>query len=60
MNISNGSKYCERKGIGSLEHGYLFFDDERTYAVMQAKVAAKGGRSTIEEVHNSLNLETSA
>jgi hypothetical protein len=36
-----------------------FFDDERTYAVMQAKVADKGGRSTIEEVHNSLNLKIS-
>ncbi len=27
------------KVAGSLEHGYLFFDDEREYAVMQAKPA---------------------
>jgi hypothetical protein len=28
---------------GSLEHGYLFFDDERADAVMHAKDADKGG-----------------
>jgi hypothetical protein len=39
-----------------LEHGYLFFDDERAYAIMQAKDADKGGRSTIEEMPYSLNL----
>jgi len=41
------------------EHGYLFFGDERAYAVMQAKVADKGGRSALQEVPNPLYLAIS-
>lgn len=37
-----------------------FFGDERTYAVMQAKDADKGGRYTVEEMPISLNLAISA
>jgi hypothetical protein len=36
-----------------------FFDDERDYAFMQAKVADKGGRSAIEEMPALLNLAIS-
>jgi len=42
-----------------LEHGYLFFGDERAYTVMQAKDADKGGRSTIGKMPYSLNLAIS-
>jgi len=44
---------------GYLEHGCLFFDDERAYAIIQAKAADKGGRSTTEEMPYSLNLAIS-
>jgi len=44
---------------GYLEHGYLFFGDERAYTVMQAKDADKGGQSTIEEMPYSLDLAIS-
>ena len=37
----------------------FFFGDERAYAVMHAKDADKGGRSTIEEMPTSLNLAIS-
>jgi len=53
------SKYCGFQIAVSLEHGYLFFGDERAYTVMQAKDADKGGRSTIEEMPYSLNLAIS-
>ena len=36
-----------------------FFFDERKYAFMLAKVADKGGRSTLEELPASLNLAIS-
>jgi hypothetical protein len=57
--IGNCSKYCGFQIAGSLEHGYLFFGDERAYTVMQANDADKGGRSTIGKMPYSLNLAIS-
>ena len=57
VKIGNCSKYCGFQATSSLEHGYLFFGDERVYPVMHAKDADKGGRSAIEEMPASLDLE---